>query len=162
MKVKILLILSVLGFTALGCGMDIPSSEIGGLDKKDFCVLSGGVYKNSEIVKDENRCFCGDEECSENVTCRFLETNNSYQCGGLGITLLPSGPCMMEGVQVCGERIDAAGRSMGYETKCENHQWTAEKACGNSCQYYQFGAVTSSRCGECISDGITCIGGNLQ
>ena len=150
--------------------MDIPKAQVGNLDKESLCGLTGGVYKETEHAKEgatqkELRCFCGGSECGENVTCQYDEKLNQLHCAGFAYTLLPSGPCMMEGVISCGERIDASGRALGYEVKCENNRWTDEVACpgDNSCMVYAFTpTINSSRCGECQNLDNNCTGGKLQ
>lgn len=161
---------------AIGCSeLEIPAAEVGSLDRRSLCVLTGGEYKPSEkidiskIDKDDvssyYRCYCGNDECGENVTCRYNELSKKQMCTGFGYTLLPSGPCMMEGIIVCGERINEAGQSIGFQVKCSQHEWTPEEGCGLlSCKNYQVTGtvITSSMCGECLNDGKTCIAGVQQ
>ena len=153
--------LGVFGCILAGCALDIPNEEVGSLGVDSLCILTGGEYKASARNPKVSRCFCNDDECGENVTCRYNSTTKNYTCAGYGYTLLPSGPCMMEGVIVCGERIDSDGRSMGYYTRCLDHEWTEEKTCnGASCMTYEFkSGIMSSKCGECTNDGVSCIGG---
>ncbi len=158
MKKTILSILCIVGFGLSGCALDIANDEIGSLDIQAMCLLSGGEYKKGE--RNPHACFCSDYECSEGVTCK-KNKDGEYMCAGMGYTLLPEGPCMMEGIFVCGDRINGKGQTIGYETQCYQHQWTNEKECEGSCTTYQIPntKIMSSRCGECYNDGVTCIDG---
>ena len=158
MKKSILSILCIVGFCLSGCALDVPNDEIGNLDISAMCLLSGGVYKVGE--RNPHACFCGDYECSEGVTCRKND-DGEFTCAGMGYTLLPEGPCMMEGIYVCGDRINAKGITVGYQTQCYQHQWTIEKECDGSCTTYQIEGtnIMSSKCGVCYNDGVTCIDG---
>ena len=168
-------VLCTLSFLSVACDdvLEIPRSEIKSLDKDAMCTITGGVFKHSLLIsveddKDAFRCFCGgtdaDHECNENVTCQYNDLLDQYKCGGFGITLLPSGPCMMDNVIVCGERIDSQGRALGYETKCENNQWTEERYCGGvSCKIYEFKpGINSSQCGDCQNADNGCKAGEMN
>lgn len=168
MKRLLLSVFVGLGFLAAGCNTDIDLDELNmnaKLSAEDLCILSGGEYKsnkNLETGNMESFCYCGETKCGQNVNCRLNEAGQEPTCGGIGFTFLTEGLCTMNGVEVCSERIGLDGQAHGYFTKCENNRWTDEATCvgQNSCEVYMFGGFAmSSRCGECINDGVTCIGG---
>ena len=140
-----------------GCEMDIPTDEVGKLNSDAFCVLTGGKF-DPQI----ERCICGADVCGENVTCVQDTVTKEFTCAGMAYTLLPSGPCMMDKVIVCANRINSKGASIGYYTQCIDNSWTPEASCegDRSCMIYAFTEkVMSSKCGTCQDDGITCVAG---
>ena len=171
---RLLCLMGALCVVCVACAeMDIPKAVVGNLDKESLCGLTGGTYRESErSLKGEDqekvyRCFCGGDECGENVTCQYDDVQDRYKCAGFAYTLLPSGPCMMEGVISCGERIDSSGRALGYEVQCVNNRWTEEKACSGdfSCKIYSFSEnppIKSSKCGDCKNFDNNCSGGEIK
>ena len=165
MKKASLGVLCALGILFVGCDLDIPVSDVkDGLTTDKMCVMTGGEYVS--VTKDgesEMYCKCGGTVCGKNVFCGTNDLGN-YTCGGLAYTILPSGPCMMEGIEVCANRITSTGTSVGYFVKCQGNRWTTEEICPNgySCKVYQFGSnsMGSSICGECTDDNMTCVLGH--
>jgi len=155
-------ILSLVCLTVAGCDTEVPLEGIQDqlLSTKTLCVLTGGTYDSETSL-----CQCGTSVCGEGVNCRVSVENGEYSlsCGGVPYTFLTEGPCTMRGVEVCTDRIDKSGVSVGYYTKCgDDNQWAEEQRCNNgySCKIYEFKTnIMSSQCGDCQNDGDKCIAG---
>lgn len=163
MKRGLLLLIGAISIGTVACDLDIPSKEVTGLSADALCILSGGEYQ-----EDTGDCVCGIKNpvnCGQKVTCQYDETKQDFGCVGYSYTILPSGPCMMEGIIVCADRINSSGESLGYEIRCQNHEWTEPVDCQRkSCKMYQLenSPIRSSRCGDCLNDNMSCVHGEVQ
>ena len=151
-------VLCALGILITGCDTDIPTDEVGVFSIEDSCGLTGGSFNKVTKI-----CTCGTTPCEKDVTCKYNQSNKTYECLGQANTDLPELTCTLQGQRICVDRVDGNGSS-GYYVECDGANWGEITQCpsGNSCKsYLEHTLIYSSECGDCQNNGTTCINGVL-
>ena len=160
MKKIICSAICAIGILGAGCDMDIPTEQIGSFSLADFCALTGGVFNN-----DDDRCYCSDVKCGNNVTCVVDPTSSKYVCMGQENGDYPQYTCIHKDMTLCFDRI-VNEKTSGYYITCDGNSWSAPQKCKNdySCStYLEHDVFYATQCGECNnSEDADCTRGTIK